>query len=185
MFLLQIKDVWNLAGVISFSRLIIAVIFPFCMYSWSMSIVLILLAGISDVLDGAIARWQQTTSHTGAFLDGWVDKIFVINVVWSLVLLEYLDPWMGLLLFSREWVQIPMVPYYVRQYMQGKHPQNEPILWGKITSFCIFVTMLAGLFGFDALCLYMSIIAGICGLCTTGVYFLREFELFDKFRYKY
>lgn len=169
------KEICNWAGVITLSRLIIAVTYPFLAIDPSWALFWLLVGSISDVLDGWVARRQQTVSHTGGFIDGWVDKIFGINVAWTIVLMGSVEWWMGWLLFTREWIQIPLVPYYVNRYMKGVIPKNKPFWGGKVASFALNVTLVAGLLGLSIIAMCSSLIAGIFGMWTTLIYFEREF----------
>ncbi len=176
------KEVRNLAGLITFFRLGVAVLYPFLAVDASWALFWLLTGSISDILDGWVARRQGTTSHTGGFIDGWVDKIFGINVAWTIVLMGAVEWWMGWLLFAREWIQIPLVPYYVHQYMKGVVPKNRPFWAGKVASFALNTTLVAGLIGFSSLCLVTSLIAAVFGMWTILMYCEREFALLQRLR---
>lgn len=49
------------------------------------SIILVIIAAITDLFDGKLARKWNTVSITGAKLDALADKIFVIGIVCSLI----------------------------------------------------------------------------------------------------
>ena len=179
MLLLHWKDICNVAGAITLSRLGIAVVFPFFASEASVAAVLLLYGAVSDILDGVVARRTGTVSHTGGFIDGWVDKIFNINVAWSLVIFDYLPWWMALLLFSREWFQIPLVPYYVTRYLRGYIPKNNPFWAGKVASVSLVVSFFAGILALPKLLMYSSILTFALGLWTALVYVEREFQIFS------
>ena len=77
--ILHPKQLWNWAGFLTLFRLLLAVSFPFVAAHPPWAIPVILVAALSDILDGWVARLQDTVSHLGGFVDGWVDKIFNIN----------------------------------------------------------------------------------------------------------
>ena len=83
---LRIRDLANTAGLITGTRLLIALAFPFLTAHPRVALAAYLFASLTDVLDGAVARRTHTASHTGAFVDGWVDKILHINGAWSMTL---------------------------------------------------------------------------------------------------
>ena len=176
------KDIWNTAGVITLFRLIIAVTYPLLATDNFWALFWLLSGSISDVLDGWVARRQGTVSHTGGFIDGWVDKIFSINVAWTIVLMGSVEWWMGWLIFAREWIQIPLVPYYVNRYMNGVIPKNRPFWGGKIASLALNVTLVSGLLGLPMVCLLCSLTAGIFGMWTILIYVEREFAFLNWFR---
>jgi phosphatidylglycerophosphate synthase len=71
------RRLMNLPNLLSMSRVVLAVIFPFARKPISQA-VLIGLAAISDFLDGWIARARHTASKWGALLDPITDRVFVI-----------------------------------------------------------------------------------------------------------
>ena len=173
---LRPEKLFNLAGFLTLSRLGLAVLFPFVAADPYVALLVILLAALTDVFDGPVAKWTNTTSHIGGFADGWVDKIFGINVAWSLVIFGWLPKEWAFLLFTREWFQIPLVPYYVQRYVRGPALPNIPRWEGKVASVFLCVAMCASLLNLHWLCgVSVAITAGF-GLWTGLFYLKREFE---------
>lgn len=78
------EDLWKVPSLLSLSRAPLAVAFVLVARRPSWALAVLALAGLSDVLDGWLARrWNQCTA-TGAMVDGVTDKLFVIAVAWSL-----------------------------------------------------------------------------------------------------
>jgi cardiolipin synthase len=180
---LDIRNLWNLSGILTLLRLPLALVFPFVAADPLWATVVLLLAAGSDAFDGVVARWMGTQSHMGGFTDGWVDKIFNINAGWSLVVFDWMPWWASCLLFTREWVQIPMVPYYVARYMRGDAPSNEPLWSGKLCSVLLVVSMISALWTFLLLMWVTLSGAAILGAYTTMIYLKREFEQEQKIDY--
>ena len=178
MFILRVRDICNWAGLFTLIRLCIAVSYPFLARNWKLAIFFLLFGAISDIVDGVLARKLNVVSHTGGFIDGWVDKIFNINVAWTLVLLGYVPWWMAYLLFSREWIQIPLVPYYVTRYTRGYIPPNRPFWAGKIASVSLVTCLVAGILELHVIMMASCFITAVLGLWSALIYFYREFELF-------
>ncbi len=117
--MLRWADLANPAGALTISRLGIAVAFPL-LVDWPLvALGAYLLALLSDVLDGALARRSGTDSHTGAVLDGWVDKILHINGAWALVLHGLMPGWWMWMWFSREIIQWLMFPILLADFRLG------------------------------------------------------------------
>ena len=174
--LLDIRLLCNISGVMTLSRLPLALLFPFVAATPTDASIVIVLAALLDAFDGVVARKMGTESHVGGFADGWIDKIFSINAGWSLVVFDWMSWWSVCLLFTREWVQIPMVPYYVTRYVRGRKPPNEPIQAGKICSVLLVFAMLSSLWTLEVL-MWMCIIGtSMLGAYSTYVYMRREFE---------
>lgn len=66
-------------SILSSFRLLAALVFPFCRESiWP---VLIVMAGISDALDGWLARKWRAVTWQGGLIDAIADKLFVLTVL--------------------------------------------------------------------------------------------------------
>jgi len=71
---------------ITSSRILIALLFPFCPESWHLPLILIGLA--SEFLDGFIARVCNWTSYLGQVLDPVADKLFVLSISLTWIVLN-------------------------------------------------------------------------------------------------
>ena len=67
----------HIPNIITLSRIPMAVVLPFVQSSPAVFWTLYLLCGLSDVLDGAIARLTGTTSRLGESLDTIADTVFI------------------------------------------------------------------------------------------------------------
>ncbi len=97
----------NLANSLSITRIILVPIFMVFMLNQKPFGLLIaagifVVAGCTDILDGYIARKQETVSTMGKFLDPMADKLLITAGLISLVYLGYLNPWFALIIISRE-----------------------------------------------------------------------------------
>jgi len=97
----------NLANSLSIIRIILVPIFMVFMLNQKPFGLLIaagifVVAGCTDILDGYIARKQETVSTMGKFLDPMADKLLITAGLISLVYLGYLNPWFALIIISRE-----------------------------------------------------------------------------------
>ncbi len=84
----------NLANVITISRIVCAVMLmfttPFSWLFWSMYI----YCGVSDIIDGKIARIMKQQSNFGAKLDSIADTIFVFSVIITIVSAVVIPSWL-------------------------------------------------------------------------------------------
>lgn len=106
--------------------------------SLGLIILLGLVAGFSDLLDGALARSRGLVTSLGAFLDPLSDKLFalvLIVVVWRRGLVE---PWLLVLMILLTEVHTFLVPVLslLRRKRQGRAlwppPKVVPNRWGKL-----------------------------------------------------
>ena len=73
-------------------------------YLFGLAVVLVIAAGLSDFLDGYIARKQGITSILGAFWDTTADKILVSGVLIALVSVGRASVWVTFIIMTREFV---------------------------------------------------------------------------------
>ena len=63
---------------------------------------LFMAAGVSDALDGAIAKHFNAVSRVGAFLDPLADKALLMAIYLTLGYLEHMPPWLVILIVFRD-----------------------------------------------------------------------------------
>jgi len=66
------------------------------------SLIIFVIASISDALDGFIARVFHKKSDLGAYLDPLADKILLIAAYITLAILKMIPPWLAVLIISRD-----------------------------------------------------------------------------------
>jgi CDP-diacylglycerol--glycerol-3-phosphate 3-phosphatidyltransferase len=71
---------------------------------FGMAVVVVVCAGLSDFLDGYIARKQGISSIVGAFWDTTADKILVSGVLIALVSVGRASVWVTFVIMTREFV---------------------------------------------------------------------------------
>lgn len=69
----------NLPNFFSLLRIALSVALLMINNSWFLFLIVYLICGLSDVLDGYIARWYQLKTDVGAKLDSLADFIFLIT----------------------------------------------------------------------------------------------------------
>lgn len=73
-------------------------------YLWAVSI--FLLAGITDVLDGRIARKYNQITMLGRILDPLADKLMVFSALICLTVRKLIPLWLALLFLAKELLQL-------------------------------------------------------------------------------
>lgn len=173
---LRWSDLANPAGALTVARLGIAVAFPLLVQSPRVALWAYLIALLSDVLDGSIARRTGTDSHTGAVLDGWVDKILHINGAWALVLHGMMPGWWMWLWFSREIIQWLMFPVLLHDVCKGRVRTYTASLPGKITAVLLAVSFVLILIGQPAAALPLAWLVGGFGAIAAVGYLKRALD---------
>jgi CDP-diacylglycerol--glycerol-3-phosphate 3-phosphatidyltransferase len=99
----------NLPNLLTLSRIpLMFVIVSLMQYHWpgaaSLAFVLFIAAGVSDWLDGYIARKRGLVSNFGKLMDALTDKIFVLGLMIAFVHTDALPIYWVLLVLCREFL---------------------------------------------------------------------------------
>jgi cardiolipin synthase (CMP-forming) len=92
---------------------------------------LFVLAGISDALDGFLARRFRWQTLLGAYLDPIADKTMLTSVYASLAFHGYMPIWLGILVVSRDMLIVGAV---VLAWLLDRGIEIRPLLVGKINT---------------------------------------------------
>src|SRR5258707_8181154 len=97
----------NLPNKLTISRFILTVAFIEVMFSRvrfheTIALALFVAAGISDFLDGQIARRQNLITNFGILMDPLADKIMVCSAFIAFVGLNWIPAWMVVVIVARE-----------------------------------------------------------------------------------
>jgi len=169
------KDMLLVPSLLSLTRIPMAALFPFVQPSRPGMLILIGLAGFSDMLDGWWARRFGPATPTGAVVDPVTDKLFVLSVVVTLVVTRVLPVTSVLLLSTREIGELPLlfwflVSHKVRAARATKAAANLP---GKLATAFQFATVAAALLGARFTSELLFTTAG-AGAVAAVVYWMRE-----------
>ncbi|GAA1304832.1 CDP-alcohol phosphatidyltransferase family protein [Saccharothrix xinjiangensis] len=66
------------------------------------AVVVLIAAGVSDWLDGKIARWLNQTSKLGVLLDPAADRLYILATLVAFVVREIIPWWVVVVLVGRE-----------------------------------------------------------------------------------
>lgn len=89
------------------------------------------LGGVSDALDGAIARLLNQRTSLGTILDPIADKIFLSSAVTVIAVMGMVPVWIAIALVSRDVIVISGV---VLLQWVGTPIPIRPHFWGKMTT---------------------------------------------------
>ena len=100
--------------------------------SYPLAIGLFFVAGLTDVIDGLLARKMGDTTRFGAYLDPIADKILLSVIYLALALMHDIPWWMVGIVFGRDLLILAMAAYGLLFTSIRKFP---PSVWGKISTF--------------------------------------------------
>ena len=96
------------------------------------AIALFLVAGLTDIADGLLARKMGEATQAGAYLDPIADKILLTAIYLSLGLVHAMPWWIVALVFGRDLLILLMAAYGLLFTTIRKFP---PSVWGKLSTF--------------------------------------------------
>src|SRR4051812_22162403 len=97
--------VWTLPNALSVLRLLGVPVFLWLLLGpeedgWAL--VVLMVSGITDWLDGKLARWLNQGSRLGALLDPAADRLYIVSTLVALALRDVVPVWVVALLLGRE-----------------------------------------------------------------------------------
>jgi cardiolipin synthase (CMP-forming) len=130
--------VFTLPNLLTASRLILAPIVAWRLLEHDVegAFWLFVIAAITDLLDGNLARWLNQRSVLGAWLDPIADKVMLLTTLTMLALTGLLPLWLLYVVVVRDLVILAGAEAYRR--LTGKL-DVRPTLSGKVATFMEFV----------------------------------------------
>lgn len=134
-------------NILSSARLALAIAFPLLPVEWRLPAMI--AGGLSDWIDGLIARRYKASTAAGALLDAIADKLFTLSVLLTIIIdsAHQVQGWQGLVILARDLTvgAIALYAVAIRRFDAFRH--MRPRLPGKLTTTFVFlwlVTVLAG-----------------------------------------
>ena len=111
------KDIPN---AISMMRiiLVIPIVYFLLRGQYNVSLILFLVAGLSDALDGFLAKRYQWVSRLGSFLDPLADKLLLLSCFTACAYLELMPLWLLVLVISRD-LFVAMGAFLYHYFIEG------------------------------------------------------------------
>ncbi|MCX6621228.1 MAG: CDP-alcohol phosphatidyltransferase family protein [Acidobacteria bacterium] len=104
----------------------------------------LIVAGISDGLDGYLARTFRWTTDVGAVLDPIADKILLCGIYLALGLTDVVPVWLMYVVFARD---LLIALGAVVAVLFTRLRQFQPSIWGKLSTFLQILTAVMALAG--------------------------------------
>ncbi|MFH1402155.1 MAG: CDP-alcohol phosphatidyltransferase family protein [Patescibacteria group bacterium] len=167
----------NISNILSISRIILAPVILFFLLNYSQSIVFILLivAGLTDFLDGYFARKFNQVTRIGIFLDSVADKILMLFLFIGMIINYDLAIYLVFLMFSRE---IVVLLGRLFLYFWDKDVdiiKDVPVTFlGKITTVFQLITIVFIIFGYWKL--FFIILTIVLSILTAVHYVVKGIE---------
>lgn len=161
---------FNLSNSLSLLRAPLALLF--LLESPSLRLMAILLAMLTDSIDGYLARRSKTTSRFGAVLDPAMDKFFVFFALGVLFMEGKMELWQLLMMVSRDFA-LCLFGLYLSLSGLWQTYEFRAIRWGKISTALQFFVLIGVTLGYTMpTFLYYSFVA----FAVFGLYELFQFK---------
>lgn len=97
----------NIANRITMLRIVLTFVFMFFLFChglWAkvLSLIIFILAALSDLFDGMIAQRRNMVTDFGRLMDPIADKILVLAAFAAFVQMQIIEAWMFVIIVSRE-----------------------------------------------------------------------------------
>ncbi|MFV0286956.1 MAG: CDP-alcohol phosphatidyltransferase family protein [Demequina sp.] len=139
--------VWTIPNVISFARILLIAVFGglFMGEQDVAAIIVLAAAGLSDFLDGFLARrWNQVTA-LGRLLDPAADRLLTLVVVLGLAVRDIIPWWLVVVLLARD-LMVAVALLYGRAH---KIRSPHVTFVGKAATFCLYITLPMAYVGYE------------------------------------
>src|SRR4029077_9393945 len=140
----------NIPNLITLGRILLVPVVVWAIASGAMWIafVLFLAAGVSDAVDGYLAKRFQMTTELGAYLDPLADKALIVSIYLTLGIKGLIPGWLVILVVSRD---IMIVGAVMLSWLVGIPIKVKPLLISKLNTVAqiVFACVVLGTVGFS------------------------------------
>lgn len=137
--------IWTVPNQITLLRLgflpFFLILIAYDRYKWALLVLVI--AGFSDGIDGLLARTLNQRSALGAYLDPIADKLLLSSSFIILSFKRRIAWWLTIIVFSRD--ILILIVAVVILLVSGYRP-FPPSIWGKLTTACEIVLVFVVVF---------------------------------------
>jgi CDP-diacylglycerol--glycerol-3-phosphate 3-phosphatidyltransferase len=139
----------NWANRLTLSRLVLTILFVVALsspwpYAHTIALITFLIAGITDLFDGEIARRYQIVTNFGRLMDPLVDKIMIAAAFISLVPLRAIPAWAATVVVGRDFLitGLRLMASAKGQVLSAERLGKHKTSW-QIITVIFFLTLLA------------------------------------------
>ena len=166
----------NIPNLITLGRILLVPIVVWAIATpgtmW-IAFVLFLAAGVSDAVDGYLAKRFQMTTELGAYLDPLADKALIVSIYLTLGINNLIPRWLVILVVSRD---ILIIGGILLSWLVGNPLKIKPLLVSKLNTVAqiVFACVVLGSLGFgipaDRLTLVLMVLVAALTLLSIAAY---------------
>jgi cardiolipin synthase len=138
----------NMPNILTLTRVLLIPVFVILIINKSFSYALITfaIAGITDGIDGLLARITHQRTELGAYLDPIADKLLLISAYITLAIIEIIPSWLAVIVITRD---VIILLGFLVLTLTNHRPKIQPSLVSKVTTdFQISTVLLSLLEGY-------------------------------------
>ena len=123
----------TIPNLITIARLIMVpiVIVMIMQQRWAAAFVLFVAAGVSDGIDGFIARHFNMKSELGAYIDPLADKSLLVSIYIALAVVGAIPSWLAIIVVSRDAMIVSAV---LLSWVMSRPVEIKPIMVSKLNT---------------------------------------------------
>jgi cardiolipin synthase (CMP-forming) len=123
----------NLPNTITIGRIILVpvVVWAIAAHEMRIAFVAFVIAGVSDAVDGFLAKRFNMATELGAYLDPIADKALLVSIYISLAIVGVLPMWLTILVVSRD---IMIVGAVVLSWVVERPVEIRPLIVSKLNT---------------------------------------------------
>lgn len=131
----------NLPNYLTLIRIAAIPFFLVLLFSrlYNYALLVFLIGGITDALDGPVARFTNQRTRLGAYLDPLADKLLIISSLVVLTLIDAVPAWLTILVLSRD--VIVTLGYGAIYFVVEERMEIQPSTLGKINTFLLLLAI--------------------------------------------
>jgi cardiolipin synthase (CMP-forming) len=123
----------SLPNLISLGRLgmVPVIIAMISAQRWQAASIIFVLAGVSDAVDGWLAKTFNWRTELGAYLDPVADKALLVSIYVTLAVVGVLPPWIAILVVSRD---VMIIGAVVISWLLDQPIEIRPLIVSKLNT---------------------------------------------------
>jgi cardiolipin synthase len=110
-------------------------------FGWSL--VIFVIAGVTDAMDGVIARITQQKTTLGAYLDPIADKLLLTCAFVALAILKTIPSWLAVIVLTRD---VIISLGFMILFLMDRKPEIKPTACSKVNTVMQVLTIAMALF---------------------------------------
>src|SRR4030042_3559205 len=130
----------NLPNILTLARVLMIPFFVIFIinerFGWAL--ITFIIAGITDGIDGLIARITHQRTELGAYLDPIADKLLLFSAFITLAIIEIIPSWLVVIVITRD---VIIVVGFLVMFFTSYHPKINPSFLSKATHVFQIITL--------------------------------------------